>query len=227
LSAHHFVHFDQNHDQIGNRARGERLEHLVGLDAAKVSVGLLLTAPYLPMLFMGEEWATSSPFLYFADHDDEEMRKSVAEGRKNEFAAFGFDGDVPDPEDNESYQKSKLKWEEQGEGKHVEMLAWVKALIKLRRNTVCLNDGDMHRLEVSSNEEAGTLVMVREAVRVFVNFGNKPYTFALLETEKLELISREGVVPRDGYLDLPPMTLAVLMSTMESVENRSVEARRR
>ena len=68
LPAHHFVHFDQNHDQIGNRARGERLEHLVGFDAAKVAVGLLLTAPYIPLIFMGEEWATSSPFLYFADH---------------------------------------------------------------------------------------------------------------------------------------------------------------
>ncbi len=227
LSAHHFVHFDQNHDQVGNRAWGERLEHLVGLDAAKVSVGLLLTAPYLPMLFMGQEWAASSPFLYFADHDDEEMRKSVAEGRKNEFAAFGFDGDVPNPEDKDSYEKSKLNWEELSQGKHVEMLAWVKSLIKLRRNTVCLNDGDMHRLEVSSEEDARRLVMVREAVRVFVNFGDKPYTFELLEAEKLELISREGVTPRDGYLDLPPMTLAVLLSTMESVENRSVEARKR
>ena len=68
LSAHHFIHFDQNHDQVGNRAFGERLEHLCGLDAAKVAIGLVLTAPYVPMLFMGEEWATSSPFMYFADH---------------------------------------------------------------------------------------------------------------------------------------------------------------
>src|SRR6185437_10738127 len=67
LPAHHFVHFDQNHDQVGNRAKGERLEHLVGLDAAKVAIGLLLTSPYIPMLFMGEEWVTSSPFLCFAD----------------------------------------------------------------------------------------------------------------------------------------------------------------
>ena len=82
LSAHHFVHFDQNHDQVGNRALGERLEHLCGLDAAKVAIGLVLMAPYVPMLFMGEEWATSSPFLYFADHEDEDMRKAVAEGAR-------------------------------------------------------------------------------------------------------------------------------------------------
>jgi maltooligosyltrehalose trehalohydrolase len=78
LSAHHFVHFDQNHDQVGNRALGERLEHLVGLEASKVAIGLVLMAPYIPMLFMGEEWATSSPFLYFADHEDEEMRLADA-----------------------------------------------------------------------------------------------------------------------------------------------------
>ena len=224
LSAHHFIHFDQNHDQVGNRGWGERLEHLIGLDAAKVSLGLLLTAPYIPMLFMGEEWATSSPFLYFADHDDEEMRKQVAEGRKNEFAAFGFDGDVPNPEDDETYEKSKLNWDEQQEGKHAEMLAWVKALIKLRRRSVCLNDGDMHRIEVSSNEERRTLVMARDEARIFINFGEESCPFALLEGERLELCSRDGLSVRDNYIDLPPMTLAVLMSSSEAVENRSVEA---
>ena len=82
LSAHHFVHFDQNHDQVGNRAFGERLEQLCGMDAAKVAIGLVLTAPYQPMLFMGEEFAASTPFQYFADHEDEEMRRLVAEGRR-------------------------------------------------------------------------------------------------------------------------------------------------
>jgi len=227
LSAHHFIHFDQNHDQVGNRGWGERLEHLVGIDAAKVSIGLLLTAPYTPMLFMGEEWAASSPFLYFADHDDEEMRQSVAEGRKKEFAAFGFGGDVPNPEDSETYEKSKLNWREQHDGKHAAMLDWVKALIQLRCNSVCLNDGDLHQLQVSSDEERRTLVLVRGEARIFVNFGEQPYTFALLESEKLVLTSREGVSVRDGsYVDLPPMTLAVLMSTTEATENRMVDARR-
>jgi maltooligosyltrehalose trehalohydrolase len=222
LSAHHFVHFDQNHDQVGNRGWGERQEHLVGFAAAKVSIGLLLTAPYIPMLFMGEEWATSVPFLYFADHEDEEMRRAVAEGRKREFAAFGFDADVPNPEDQKTYERSKLKWEEQGEAKHAEMLAWVKALIKLRRHTVSLNDGDMHHLLVSTDNERRTLVMERDEARVLINFGEQPYTFALLEGERLELISRGGIDAHENYLDLPPMTLAVLMSTTEEVENRQV-----
>ena len=226
LSAHHFVHFDQNHDQVGNRGWGERLEHLVGLDAAKLSIGLLLTAPYIPMLFMGEEWATSTPFLYFADHEDEAMRRLVAEGRRSEFAAFGFDGDVPNPEDQKTYEMSKLNWDEQNEGKHAEMLAWVKALIRLRRSRVCFNDGDMHHVVVSADEEQRTLMMARDEARVLINFGEAPYSFALLEGEKLALISREGPSVSDNHLDLPPMTLAVLMSTTEEVENRQVASRK-
>ena len=222
LSAHHFVHFVQNHDQVGNRGWGERHEHLVGLDAVKVSIGLLLTAPYVPMLFMGEEWATSSPFLYFADHEDEEMRRSVAEGRKREFAAFGFDEDVPNPEDEKTYEMSKLNWQEQDQGTHAEMLAWVKALIKLRRQTVSLNDGDMHRLRVSTDDERQTLVMERDEARILINFGEQPYTFDLVQGEKLELVSRENVRAEEHFINLPPMTLAVLMSTTEEVENRQV-----
>ena len=225
LSAHHFVHFDQNHDQVGNRGWGERLEHLVGLDAAKVAIGLLLTAPYVPMLFMGEEWATSSPFLYFADHEDEELRRSVAEGRKREFAAFGFDGDVPNPEDQRTYEKTKLNWEEQGEGKHAEMLSWVKALIKTRRSHIALNDGDINRIMVETDDERMTLVMERDEARILVNFGKASYSFMLLPGEKLELVSREGLAVQDNAIELPPMTLAVLMSPREEVENRQASRR--
>ncbi len=227
LSAHHFVHFDQNHDQVGNRGWGERLEHLVGLDAAKVSIGLLLTAPYMPMLFMGEEWATSSPFLYFADHEDEEMRRLVAEGRKKEFAAFGFGEDIPDPEDVKTYEMSKLNWEEQGDGKHAEMLAWVKSLIRLRRSRVCFNDGDMHHLLVTRDDQRQTLVMVRDEARILINFGNESSSFTLLEGEQLAIISRQGLSVGDQELVLPPMTLAVLLSASEDAEDRQVAGRQR
>ena len=222
LSAHHFVHFDQNHDQVGNRAFGERLEHLCGMEASKVAIGLVLMAPYVPMLFMGEEFAASSPFLYFADHDDEDMRKLVSEGRKKDFAQFGFDGDVPNPEDCKTFEDSKLKWQEIGEGKHAEMLAWTKELIKLRRCTVCLNDGSMHQSLVSSDDVRKTLVMQRDAARIMVNFGEQSHDFALLEGEELSLSSREGLAAKDGCLEVPGMTLAVLLSTTEQVEDREV-----
>jgi maltooligosyltrehalose trehalohydrolase len=187
-----------------------------------VAIGIVLLAPYIPMLFMGEEWAASSPFLYFADHEDEELRRSVAEGRKREFAGFGFDQDVPNPEDRETYEKSKLNWEEQNEGKHADMLAWAKSLIKLRHSNVCLNDGDMHHMKVSSDEEAKTFVVERDEARILINFGEKPHTFTLLNAEKLELISRTGTCVHDNVLDLPPMTLAVLMSPIEEVQDRQV-----
>jgi maltooligosyltrehalose trehalohydrolase len=222
LSAHHFVHFDQNHDQVGNRALGERLEQLCGMDAAKVAIGLVLTAPYMPMLFMGEEFAASSPFQYFADHEDDEMRKLVAEGRKRDFAQFGFGDDVPNPEEVATFERSKLNWNEIGEGKHAEMLAWTKALIKLRRCTVALNDGSMQHLLVSSDDARRTLVMVRDEARVVANLGEEPYVCELLEEEKLTLVSREGLAVVDGKLELPGMTLAVLMSTTEQAEAREV-----
>ncbi|GAA3764611.1 malto-oligosyltrehalose trehalohydrolase [Terriglobus aquaticus] len=225
LSAHHFIHFDQNHDQVGNRAKGERIEHLVGLDAAKVSAGLLLTAPYVPMLFQGEEWAASTPFLYFADHEDEELRKQVAEGRRQEFAAFGFGDDVPDPEDQATYEASKLNWDEVNEGKHAEMLNWVKSLIRLRRSHVCLNDGDLNHLRVSCDEDQRVLVYQREEARITANLGSKPYSFTLLEGERLTLVSREGLTVQNNSLDLPPMTFAVFMSSRQSFEDREVASR--
>ena len=221
LSAHHFVHFAQNHDQVGNRAMGERLEHLCGLDAAKVAVGVVLMAPYVPMLFMGEEFAASTPFLYFADHEDEDMRRQVSEGRKRDFALF-FGDNVPNPEDMETFEHSKLNWAEIGEGKHAEMLAWTKSLIKLRRSTVALNDGNMHHLLVSTDDTRRTLVMQREEARTLVNFGEQPHSFSLLEGEKLCLTSREDIVASDGAIHLPGMTLAVLMSTTEQTEDREV-----
>jgi maltooligosyltrehalose trehalohydrolase len=207
---------------VGNRALGERLEQLCGMDAAKVAIGLVLCAPYMPMLFMGEEFAASTPFQYFADHEDEDMRKSVAEGRKRDFAQFGFGDDVPNPEEIATFERSKLNWSEIGEGKHAEMLAWTKALIKLRRGTVALNDGSMQHLLVSSDEGWRTLVMVRDEARVVINMGDDVYRFDLLEEEKLELVSREGIAATDGRVELPGMTLAVLMSTTEQAEDREV-----
>jgi maltooligosyltrehalose trehalohydrolase len=223
LSAHHFVHFDQNHDQVGNRAKGERLEHLCGLDAAKVALGLVLCAPYVPMLFMGEEFAASTPFLYFADHDDAEMRRLVAEGRKREFADFGFSEDeIPNPEDLSSFTNSRLRWDEVHQGHHEEMLTWAKALIHLRRGTICLNDGSMQHLRVSTDDARRTLVMQRDEVRVVANLGDQPYSFDLLEGETLNLVSRAGVAPQGSSMALPGMSLAILMSTAEQTEDRAV-----
>jgi maltooligosyltrehalose trehalohydrolase len=212
LSAHHFLGYIQNHDQVGNRARGERLEHLIGIDASKVALGIVLTAPFIPMLFMGEEFAASSPFLYFADHEEEEMRRLVSEGRKRDFAAFGWDdSQIPDPEDAETFQQSKLKWNEVHEGKHQKMLDWVKELINLRRTTVALNDGDLGHLNVECRDEDRSLVMERGPVRTLANLGSDPVKLNLRDGEKLRLSSCDGIVISAGQIALPAMSLAVLV----------------
>ncbi len=135
LPGDRFVVFAQNHDQIGNRARGERLSRLVSLGRQKIAAALVLTSPFVPMLFQGEEFGASSPFLYFSQHDPE-LGKKVSEGRKNEFNVFGWNPDeVPDPQNVSTFEQSKLPWNEVKEESHASLLRWHKKLIALRRAT--------------------------------------------------------------------------------------------
>src|SRR5580692_3885351 len=117
LSPHQFLGYIQTHDQVGNRAIGDRVEQIVGMDRAKVAAGIVLTAPFVPLLFQGEEYAASTPFLYFADHE-EELAKLVSAGRRREFAAFGFgEAEIADPEARETFERSKLsgtRWSRDG-----------------------------------------------------------------------------------------------------------------
>jgi maltooligosyltrehalose trehalohydrolase len=190
---------------------GERLEHLVGLDAAKVALGIVLTAPFVPMLFMGEEFAASSPFLYFADHEEEEMRKLVSEGRKRDFAAFGWDqSQIPDPEAPETFERSKLIWSEIHKGNHQKMLDWVKELIRLRRTTMALNDGDLGHLKVWCRDDDKSLVMQRGPVRIVANLGKIPVKVDLLSGEKILVSSCEGIALSAAQIAMPKMSLAIL-----------------
>lgn len=214
--AHRFFGFIQNHDQVGNRAAGERLEHLVGVEASKVALGIVLTAPFVPMLWMGEEFAASAPFLYFADHEEEEMRRLVSEGRKKDFAAFGWNEDeIPDPEASETFERSKLNWAEINEGRHAEMLQWTRDLIKLRRSTVDLNDADFGHVHVSCAAEGRTLDMRRGAIRVLANLGEEPAERKLKHDESLRLASNPGVQVKERTILLPQKTLAILCTKAE------------
>ena len=211
LSAHRFVGFIQNHDQVGNRATGERLEHIVGVDRARVAAGLVMTAPFVPLLFQGEEYGAATPFLYFADHEDPEMAKAVREGRKREFAAFGFtEQQVPDPEARETFQRSKLKWSELDEECHKGMLGWYKALTHFRRNSPSLNDGDRGHTVVRCNEDARWLVMDRGGVQVLLNLGDADAVFDVPVGFRLALSSRPELGVQGGKVTLPPDTLVVL-----------------
>ena len=148
-----FLGYSENHDQVGNRAQGDRLAHRTDFERAKIAAALVLTAPFIPMLFQGEEWASSPPFQYFTDHEDKELGRLVSEGRKKEFAAFGWNpDDVPDPQSAETFERSKLKWNELEKSPHAEMLDWYKRLIDLRRRTPALGDGALEAVRVEYNE---------------------------------------------------------------------------
>jgi maltooligosyltrehalose trehalohydrolase len=129
-----FLGYAQNHDQVGNRAQGERLSQLVSTGRLRIAAALVLLGPFVPLLFMGEEWGASTPFQYFTSHEDPELAEAVRRGRRAEFAAFGWDpAAVPDPQAVETFERSKLDWSELAESPHAELLRWHRDLIALRR----------------------------------------------------------------------------------------------
>jgi maltooligosyltrehalose trehalohydrolase len=218
LSPHQFVGFIQNHDQVGNRAIGDRVVEAVGMDRAKVAAGLVLTAPFIPMIFEGEEFAASTPFQYFADHEEPQMATAVKEGRRGEFAAFGWNpADIPDPESVETFERSKLKWDEVHEGRHGEMFAWYRRLIALRRCSASLNNGEQGQTKVTFDEEKNWLVMERGAVRVVCNLGEERMVFENPKYLPLVMASRADVRSNRRAVVLPPNTLAILSTEKASL----------
>lgn len=128
-----FVVCSQNHDQVGNRMMGERLSHLVAIEDLKLSAGVLLLSPFVPLLFMGQEYGETAPFLYFVSHSDPELVEAVRQGRRREFAAFAWRGEVPDPQDEATFLRSKLHPELRRESWHAVVLDWYRTLIALRK----------------------------------------------------------------------------------------------
>lgn len=134
ITGEHFVVFNQNHDQIGNRVKGERLSVLIDQERLKVAAAAIFLSPYVPMLFMGEEYGEDNPFFFFVSYKEEEHIKGIQEGRKKEFEAFLQEGEMfPDPQSEETYIKSRLDWGKREQGKYKELLDWHKTLITFRR----------------------------------------------------------------------------------------------
>jgi maltooligosyltrehalose trehalohydrolase len=145
------VVFSQNHDQVGNQMLGERLGRLVSFEALKLAAGAVLVSPYVPLLFMGEEYDDSSPFLYFISHQDPDLVAAVREGRKQEFKGFNWRAEPPDPQSVETFSASKLRWEQRREGRHKTLLEFYTRLIRLRRKTPALAHLDKRALEVRAH----------------------------------------------------------------------------
>ena len=166
-----FVGYLQNHDQVGNRARGERSAHLAAEAPLRAAAALVLLAPFVPMLFQGEEWGTRAPFLYFTDHRDADLAEAVRTGRRREFATFGWDPDsVPDPQDEQTFLRAKLPWEERDREPHRGLLEWHKRLLALRRSIRSLSDGRPSATRVRFDEQRRWLAMDRGEVTVVCNF---------------------------------------------------------
>lgn len=156
-----FVVFSQNHDQVGNRMLGERTSMLVDFEMQKLMAGAVLCSPYLPMLFMGEEWGETHPFLFFTSHEDPELIKAVRAGRKAEFAAFHDQGEAPDPQDTATFNQSRLSWELPDQPGHQQLLAFYKAMIRLRKQYAPLHNADRKQLQVWSSAQKNCLLLRR------------------------------------------------------------------
>jgi maltooligosyltrehalose trehalohydrolase len=209
ITGHQLLGYAQDHDQVGNRAAGERLSALVSTDLVKVAAALVLTAPFTPMLFMGEEWAASTPWLYFTDHEDPELAEAVRTGRRGEFKAFGWKHeDVPDPQHPTTVERSTLKWDELGASPHAGVHAWYRELIALRRNRLDLVDGRFDQIEVDFDEDERWLVIRRPSTIVAVNLATR---VRALEIEASSvLLASADVELRASGLTLPPESVAIL-----------------
>lgn len=229
LNGHHFVVCIQNHDQIGNRAQGDRISQLVSKGRVKIAAALLLTSPYVPMLFQGEEFAASSPFQYFSQHEDKELGRAVSEGRTSEFKAFGWSPDeVPDPQLVETFERSKLNWDEVTAEHHKEILDWYRQLIALRRDCG-LRDGELSRVRVNFDEKAKWLTMKRGPVEVAINLASDrqavPVSAAYGSESKIICSEREGWAFRPGLVELPADSVAILVKESASQIKRAPKSR--
>ncbi|MDR7233495.1 malto-oligosyltrehalose trehalohydrolase [Agrococcus sp. BE272] len=204
----------QNHDQIGNRARGDRITEALTESQLLCAALLLYAGPYTPMLFMGEEWAASSPFQFFTSHPEEELGRLTAEGRLAEFERMGWDpAVVPDPQDPATFERSKLDWAEARRERHARVLDGYRQLAGLRRELEALTDPHYARNAVEVDEAAGVLRLVRragrtDAVEIVVNVGSEPQTVPVTK-RRLRFQTHPDVAVAE-QLTLPPGSGALL-----------------
>ncbi|SOX53643.1 malto-oligosyltrehalose trehalohydrolase [Mycobacterium ahvazicum] len=177
IPASRLLAYTCTHDQVGNRALGDRPSaHLTGGQLA-IKAALVLGSPYTAMLFMGEEWGASTPFQFFSSHPEPELAKATVEGRKSEFAEHGWDADdIPDPQDPQTFGRSKLNWGEVDAGEHARLLAFYRELIALRHSDPDLADPWLEHLTVDYDEELRWITLSRGQLRIACNLGDKPVT---------------------------------------------------
>jgi maltooligosyltrehalose trehalohydrolase len=218
VPAYRFVCFIQDHDQIGNRAIGDRIAATLAGDPRRdgllrVAAGLVLTAPFTPMLFMGEEWGADTPWQYFTDHTDPYFADAVSAGRKAEFAAHGWnEADVPDPQDKQTFLRSKLDWREPDREPYLSLLGWYRELIALRRARPELTNPSLDQVRVDYDEQARWLLMSRGPLRIAANLGSEPVRIPLGLGRPATLLAASSpeITADSGGASLPPASFAVI-----------------
>ncbi len=233
LSGNQFLGYVQNHDQLGNRARGDRLSHLTTLDRSKIAAALVLTAPFVPMLFQGEEFGSSSPFQYFADFaENPELARAVVDGRRKEFGQFGWKpDDVPDPGSPETFERSKIAWSEKENEPHRALLDWHIQLIELRRKYAQLTDGRLYRVVTEFDEHEQWMTIERGLVSILVNFSDQPRAIPIRDGRPTGLLLSSVAEPiemSDESIRLPANSLVILgpmlQTQVHSIFRNSVES---
>ena len=216
VGGHRFVVYLQDHDQVGNRATGDRISATLSDGLLKVGAALVLTSPCTPMLWMGEEWGARTPWRFFSDHDGE-LGEAVRRGRREEFAGHGWaTEDVPDPQDERTFLTSKLDWSELEQQRHADLLAWYRDLIALRRSRPELTDGRRDRVRVSFDPDARWLVVQRGAVAVACNLSGESVIVPLSGTPaRVLLASEDGSVHEPGKLELAAESVLVVELTTD------------
>ncbi|WP_316795704.1 malto-oligosyltrehalose trehalohydrolase [Pedobacter agri] len=197
-----FVVFSQNHDQIGNRMLGERTSSLVSFEMLKLMAATVFVSPYLPLIFMGEEYAEENPFLFFISHLDEKLVELVREGRKKEFAAFHHDEQVPDPQSEETFNRSKLNWNSHLHGKHQLMHAFYKEIINIRKSLPALSNLNRQQLKVEVHKIQNCLIISRwhqeQQVLCALNFSKQQQVLPILNGLDYQLVLNSAAEQWDG-----------------------------
>jgi maltooligosyltrehalose trehalohydrolase len=205
---HRFLGYLQDHDQVGNRAVGDRISATVSPGRQAAAAALYLTSPFTPMIFMGEEWAAATPWQFFTDFPDPDLGAAVRNGRRSEFAEHGWDAeDVPDPQDPATRDASVLDWAEPGKDAHARMLGWYRDLVALRRAEPDLQDDDLRQVHVETGPDR--LVLHRGAFRVLVNLGSEPAEFEVPSHAEVRFAWAEPERTQSG-LRLQPDDVAVV-----------------
>ena len=180
IPAYRFVVCSQNHDQVGNRMLGERSSQLVSFEELKLIAGLVILSPFIPLLFMGEEYGETAPFLYFTHHSDQQLVKAVRKGRKEEFASFKWAGEPPDPQAEATFAKSKINHHLYTEGQHRILYQFYRVLIRIRKATPSLSNLSKDHMKVIGDKSNGIMQLHRwtdnEQVAIICNLSKKSET---------------------------------------------------